>query len=477
MKKFLTLFLALAMIFCLAACGGDETSTPESTPDTDVSTDAGNNSTADASSTTADTSSDEPSVEPSEDPSEPADESSEPTVESSEDTSSEESTGPVDPNNPDLEVADKISQFINWKSTMGQGAVGNAAADPQAVQMTHLNVGVKENLAGIHAFNADYEDFTIVSADGEYTDYYVYTFVYNHDIWGYEIGEVYDLDAEDKDEVEIPDDGYVVAVHKYFEAEVNKLNALEKGTVVLPYGFRGTSEVDITIGEGTATIDGKVSEDEWGDAVWEVDPDVPYVSYEQFDIKGVEEYYSTAKVYMMYDETNLYLAVVVDSPYHFCNLTQTDAGDMWSQECIQVNVTPISPRDNFYSDNDYWDWNNKASQSVAETTGKNLMRQYGFSVNSTSGEQLSTLWQGDSAKFAPEFKVVREGQNTIYEVAIPWAELGAEGYTPESGAEIGVSISFNSGRSKDDFMNYYFRDGGGIIGRNDWTKIPVVTLD
>ena len=312
MKKFLTLFLAVAMIFCLAACGGDETSTTESTPTTDASTDAGNNSTADTSSDVADTSSTESSAAPSEDPSEPADESSEPTVESSEDTSSEEPV--ITPDG--LEIADTISQFINWKSTIGNGAVGNAATDPQAVQLTHLNVGAKDGVAGILAFNADYEDFTIVSADGEYTDYYVYTFVYNHDIWGYEIGEVYDLEADDKDEVEIPDDGYVVAVHKYFEAAVNKLNALEKGTVVTPFGFRGTSEVDITIAEGTATIDGNVSEDEWGDAVWEVDPDVPYVSYEQFDLKGVEEYYSTAKVYMMYDDEYLYLAVVVDSPYH-----------------------------------------------------------------------------------------------------------------------------------------------------------------
>jgi hypothetical protein len=105
------------------------------------------------------------------------------------------------------------------------------------------------------------------------------------------------------------------------------------------------------------------------------------------------------------------------------------------------------------------------------------MRQYGFSVNSTTGEQLSTIWQGDSAKNNTQFKVVRSGQNTIYEVAIAWADLDEEGFTPESGAEIGVSVSFNSGRSENDFMNYFLRDGGGIIGRNDWTKIPVVTLD
>ena len=180
---------------------------------------------------------------------------------------------------------------------------------------------------------------------------------------------------------------------------------------------------------------------------------------------------------MMYDDEYLYLAVVVDSPYHFCNLNQSGASGMYNQECIQVNVSSVSPRDTFFSDNDYWDWNNQASQSQEETTEKNKMRQYGFSVNSTTGEQLSVIWQGDKEKNNTQFKVVRSGQNTIYEVAIAWADLDEEGFTPKSGAEIGVSVSFNSGRSEEDFMNYFLRDGGGIIGRNDWTKIPVVTLD
>jgi hypothetical protein len=180
---------------------------------------------------------------------------------------------------------------------------------------------------------------------------------------------------------------------------------------------------------------------------------------------------------MMYDDEYLYLAVVVDSPYHFCNLNQGSASSMWSQECIQVNVTPISPRDDFFSGSENWNWyQDGRTQSTAETTGKNLMRQYGFSVNSTTGEQLSVIWQGDSAKNNTQFKVVRSGQNTIYEVAIAWADLGEEGFTPKSGAEIGVSISFNSGRAADDFMNYFFRDGGGIIGRNDWSKMATVVL-
>ena len=228
-----------------------------------------------------------------------------------------------------------------------------------------------------------------------------------------------------------------------------------------------------------AIINGNITEEEYGEAVWVLDPDSVVVSYEQFDRKGVESYYSTATVYMMYDNDNLYLAVIVDSPYHFCNLAQADADDMWSQECIQVNVTPIAPNSAFYLDNDYWDWNNQATQSQEETTEKNLMRQYGFSVNTQTGEQLNCLWQGDNTRLNPTFKVTRSEQQTTYEVAIPWSELGAADapFVPEQGLDIGVSLSINSGRAANDFMNYYLRDGGGVIGRNDWTKIPVITLD
>lgn len=461
MKKFLVMLLAFAMVLCFAACddGSDTSSTPATSSEA-TSSEAASSEAASSEAASSEAASSE-------------EESSE--VESSEEESSE----------PELtedgeEIASFISQYINWSTTIGKGAVNARATDAAAVQLTHLNVGAIDGTAMIIGFNSDYEESDIYSADGSYDKYEVFVFEYNHDLWGYALTDSYGLDAENKSEISIPDDGYVVAIHSHFADKIDAVKAIAEGTVVTPYGFRGTDALDAEIIYGTATVDGNVSTEEYGDAVWLLEPESEIVSYEQFDNKGVEGYYSTAEVYMMYDENNLYLAVVVDSPYHFCDLTQSNAGNMWSQECIQVNVTSIAPNDSFYIDNDYWDWNNSGSQSVAETTAKNLMRQYGFSVNSTTGEQLSALWQGDTAKNAPEFHVERtEDQLTIYEAAIPWSELGNEEdvFTPESGAQIGISLSINSGRAADDFMNYYLRDGGGVIGRNDWTKIPVITLE
>jgi len=53
----------------------------------------------------------------------------------------------------------------------------------------------------------------------------------------------------------------------------------------------------------------------------------------------------------------------------------------------------------------------------------------------------------------------------------------------EAGKEFGLSISINSTNEADDkatprkWKNIKYRDGGGIILRNDWTKIPVVIFD
>ena len=69
-------------------------------------------------------------------------------------------------------------------------------------------------------------------------------------------------------------------------------------------------------------------------------------------------------------------------------------------------------------------------------------------------------------------------QTTVYEVAIPFAEFEI---TPESGTELGLTFSINSTNEEDAankiWKNITYRNGGGVIGRNDWSKIPVITLE
>lgn len=446
MKRLMTLLLAVVMVFCLAACAEDpapaESSAPATSSQAGTSEDA--SSEAPESSATEESSEAEPSTEPSEDES-----SEEPVL--------------------DYEVAEYITQYVSWKDSIGKGIVGLRGTDPTSIRLTALNTGVVDGVASIVAFNSDYAESTIESAEGTYEDYEVFVMEYDHATYSYKVTASYDLEAADKDAVEIPVDGYVLAIHKHFEKELNAIKATDfSKDIFYPHGFRATNDINAEIYEGTITVDGNVSADEYGDAIWVIEQSNELVSYEQFTDGN---YYSTAEVYLAYDEEYLYVGVVVNSPYHINKITSANASSMYNSECIQVNVTSVDPTGEYI----YANWDNVVNGVAAQS---NVVRQYGFCVNE-SGDTIKCLWMGNAAQENSETKCVRDADNqlTIYEAKIPFADCGAEGETISgtAGTVFGFSVSINSGDGST-FKNIYFRDGGGIIGLNDWTKIPTITL-
>ena len=446
MKRLMTLLLAVVMVFCLAACAEDpapaESSAPATSSQAGTSEDA--SSEAPESSATEESSEAEPSTEPSEDES-----SEEPVL--------------------DYEVAEYITQYVSWKDSIGKGIVGLRGTDATSIRLTALNTGVVDGVASIVAFNSDYAESTIESAEGTYEDYEVFVMEYDHVTYSYKVTASYDLEAADKDAVEIPVDGYVLAIHKHFEKELNGIKATDfSKDIFYPHGFRATNDINAEIYEGTITVDGNVSADEYGDAIWVIEQSNELVSYEQFTDGN---YYSTAEVYLAYDEEYLYVGVVVNSPYHINKITSANASSMYNSECIQVNVTSVDPTGEYI----YANWDNVVNGVAAQS---NVVRQYGFCVNE-SGDTIKCLWMGNAAQENSETKCVRDADNqlTIYEAKIPFADCGAEGETISgtAGTVFGFSVSINSGDGST-FKNIYFRDGGGIIGLNDWTKIPTITL-
>ena len=446
MKRLMTLLLAVVMVFCLAACAEDpapaESSAPATSSQAGTSEDA--SSEAPESSATEESSEAEPSTEPSEDES-----SEEPVL--------------------DYEVAEYITQYVSWKDSIGKGIVGLRGTDPTSIRLTALNTGVVDGVASIVAFNSDYAESTIESAEGTYEDYEVFVMEYDHATYSYKVTASYDLEAADKDAVEIPADGYVLAIHKHFEKELNGIKATDfSKDIFYPHGFRATNDINAEIYEGTITVDGNVSADEYGDAIWVIEQSNELVSYEQFTDGN---YYSTAEVYLAYDEEYLYVGVVVNSPYHINKITSANASSMYNSECIQVNVTSADPTGEYI----YANWDNVVNGVAAQS---NVVRQYGFCVNE-SGDTIKCLWMGNAAQENSETKCVRDAENqlTIYEAKIPFADCGAEGETISgtAGTVFGFSVSINSGDGNN-FKNIYFRDGGGIIGLNDWIKIPTITL-
>ncbi len=451
MKKFLVMLLAFAMVLCFAAC--DDTADTSSTPAT--STDASSEAASSEAASSEAVSSEEESSE----------------VESSEEESSEEESQTTADGE---EIAAFISQFFSYEGTIGNSTVGVLNTGAKSVRLTALNTGVVDGVAGIHAFTTDYEEADIYSADGTYDNYEVFVFEYDHESWGCKLSETYALDAEDKGAIAIPEDGFVVAVHKHFADYITAIKAAAETDIFTPYGFRSTSEMDTEILAGTPTIDGKIEDGEWGDAVWLYDAETSYISYEQFDNKVPDEgYYSTAEVYLNYDAEYLYIGVLVDSPYHYNNFTPDSCGGMYDQECIQVNICSADPKGEYIMNN----WDNHQQHANA-APGAGVIRQYGYGVNG-EGESLKCAWMGGEVT---NHQVVctrdNDTQSTVYEVAIPLAEILYEetALVGEAGTVMGISISINSGREGYTFLNYYMRDGGGIIGRNDWSKVPQVVF-
>ncbi len=191
-------------------------------------------------------------------------------------------------------------------------------------------------------------------------------------------------------------------------------------------------------------------------------------AYPQFEKNN---YYSTATYYTAYDNEYIYLCVVVESPYHYCPITPATASDMWQYECIQVKVSSESPNGEYIAEN--------FDQTTNKTAvNEGVVRSYGFAVND-DGE--TCYYEGGiTTEFTGLAACSRDdaSQTTVYEVAIPFAEFEI---TPESGTELGLTFSINSTNEEDAankiWKNITYRNGGGVIGRNDWSKIPVITLE
>lgn len=461
MKKFLFFVLAISMILMLVACGENENPT-------DTSSLASSENSAESSEQENTPSSEEPDVESSE----PAPTSSE---EEPADTSSEESSeesgeiAPVD--DPDeLHVADFLTQYVSFGALIDdpkEPLMKARCTDPTSVRVTGVNEGAVDGVAGVHVFNYAYSGKTIESKKGSYDDYAIYVLEYNPETFHYEMTKSYKVKDTGKDSVKIPADGFVLAIHSYFEDYIKAVDAVEKGHAFFPHGFRGTDSVDATIKKKTATVDGKVTESEYGTLVWDFSPDSVIADFAQFD---KNDYYSTAKVYLSYDDEYLYIGAVVTSPFHVNPLTKENANSMWQYECIQINTSSVSPTGEYL----FMYWDDDIDKKAVED---GVVHRYGFAVND-EGETLSCVWEPKGGAFVGETVCVRddEKQTTVYEAKIPWAELGpkTDPIEVKKGTDVGVSISINSGNGV--FKNILMRDGGGIIGLDDWTKMGTITL-
>lgn len=436
MKKFLAILLVCVLAMSFVACGGgDEESNPTF-------------STASKDNTSS-------------------------KVESSKTESSKaESSAASSETSEDPNAVKFTNKFISWGDYTQTMRVKVRATDATSLKLSQVNEPVVDK--GNAVFTSAYG--RTIEADGQdYANFAVAVFEYNHEKFSY-LKKSFAKAGEADPKTAIPEDGFVVVIWKEQTDKINSIEAADNTFAFFPHGFAANTGLDTKI-KSTATapvLDGKVNSGEYGNVVWDIKPDNKLVSYVQFELNN---YYATAQVFMTYDAENLYLGVIVDSPEHYNILTQDNAGDMYNYECIQFNLCGYGSDSEFIST--HYD---HAIDQTAEN--QNAIRQYGFAVND-DGETLTHIWMPKNIVVADanfEAKCTRDDAagKTYYEARIGWDELGSEEHpieAPVKGDEIGLSISINCGGENSEFKNIFLRDGGGIIGINDWTKIPTITLD
>ncbi len=458
MKKIIAIVLVCFMAFAAVACSEEVADESSNVFQTSSQAD-GSKEESKTESSVAGTSEDESSAATSTEDSTATSE-----AESAEDStaSGEESTEPGG--------VVYTNKYISWKNIYTDTVRTKITADEAtSLKLSKINEEVGEGDNGIftNVFGKN------ISVDGQdYADYAVVVAEYDHSKFSYMLKKFYAV-GEAPDDVKIPEDGYVLAIWKENTDKINALKSLDAANYPLfPHGVTINDGLDAKIdaAKTAPVLDGKIGAKEYGDVVWEIKPDNKLVSYVQFE---VNKYYATAEVYMTYDADYFYLGVIVDSPYHYNILDQANAGSMYDYECIQVNFGANAADSDYILEN----WDHQINKTAAN---ENQLNQYGFGVND-KGETLYCTWMPQNGTTVDTCMAVRdaEGQKTVYEAAIPWAILGSadEPFAPKKGDEIMVSISVNCGSEDSKFKNILLRDGGGIIGINDWTKCPTITLD
>ncbi len=454
MKKILAFVLVAVLAFSLVACGGNEVSNDDSAPVTEnVSKDGNEENVSKEESNVNEVSEDEDVSE--EDTSVPSDES---------ETSSDESEVIDNPSQDEKTIPAFISNFVTWAELTTK----LRATDNTSIQLTAVNKDAAYGDVVIYTY--EYANDKVVVEDGNYADYAFLIAEYDSSVFGCAKKEVYTVGSlSDNSSLTVPDDGFIIAAHKDQTVMAARLSECAEDVMLYAAGVQ-TCDVNYSISKtGSAmVIDGKVG-NEWTqfkiDTIDESNHDWAYWSFEEGD------YYTTAEYYVAYDNDNLYLAVVVNSPFHYCPLSAEDARGMYAYECIQVKLTTISPKSDYYRE--HYD---HVIDSTANKDG--YIRAYGFAVND-DGDTLYYENSGVSQTFAGSAVCTRDdsAQLTVYEVSIPWSSLDINVSELET---FGLTFSINSTNELDvqngTWRNLVLRDGGGVIKRNDWAKIPEVTI-
>lgn len=186
------------------------------------------------------------------------------------------------------------------------------------------------------------------------------------------------------------------------------------------------------------TIDGDISD-------WGINPSLTLENKSQTEFidewKGKDDL--SCKIYLMWDDENLYLATVAKDDVF--NQTHTN-GDIWGGDSLQLAF----------------------DRKRTSSPGSKGTDEFGFAMNGNTiykWRWISSEDHNTGEVNTASCSIKRVDTYTTYEIALPWKEILKDGVKPVSGTDIGFSflINDNDGNGRRGWIEF----GGGIGGTKD----------
>ena len=160
----------------------------------------------------------------------------------------------------------------------------------------------------------------------------------------------------------------------------------------------------------------------------------------------------SAQYWTAYDDQNFYLVAEVDDPVH---LQRHTGKDIWRDDCLQFVLSP----------EDY------PPASILSSLEKKPSSEYNFGLALTpKGTQLVKFLGKDKGIKNYPAKVFRKGNTTVYEVAIPWNEVGGK-------AKRFGFIIFDNNNPVQDSAPYWLEFSPGIAHGEDSSKLAKLVYE
>ena len=164
--------------------------------------------------------------------------------------------------------------------------------------------------------------------------------------------------------------------------------------------FAAEPQVNVEPAQKAPTIDGVLSEGEWGTLIQTLKVGEANTLHRLPDTHGFKK----ADIYVTYDANNFYVAVAAEYTDHSNTFIQT--GDIWQGNAIQLMIAPT------------------------DKDPSNLYRnEIGFAMSTDGSKSSAFRWHPETRQGSLSgvtYKINRTGDITVYEVSMPWKALGTK---------------------------------------------------